>query len=188
MISFKHALLSIALGLGVSAQAHATNISLIADGQWSEFVVSEFDAISGGTEWIDGANTLDPNFGTALTYQFTIQNGFVGQLTVVDSSFSGDVFDVKSNGLSIGQTSTATEGASGVYNFDDNLADSRYSRGIFTLTAGNYNITGSLFSTTQPFYSTNGALKLEVAAVPEESTFAMLLAGLGLMAFARRRA
>lgn len=191
MISLKHTLLALALGFGVTAQAHATNISLIADGQWNEFNVSDLDAISGGNEWIDFNNSLDPNFGTALTYQFTVATGYEAKLTVVDGGLAGDIFNVKSNGASLGNTSTTSIiGSAFSNNFDANLADSNYSSGVYTLNAGTYNITGSLFSTTQGFNSTNGALKLETfaLAVPEESTFAMLLAGLGLMAFARRRA
>ncbi len=189
MISLKHLLL--ALALGVTAQAHATTITLNADGQWKEFVLNDFDSLSGGTEWIDGANSLDPSFGTALTYEFTIAQGFEAKLTVVDAGFAGDIFDIKNNGVSLGQTSiTSVVGTDTSNDFDANLANSSFSSRVFTLQAGTYSITGNLFSTTQAFNATNGALKLEqfTTAVPEESTFAMLLAGLGLMAFARRRA
>lgn len=196
MISFKHALLALALGLGVTSQAYATNISLIANGQWSEFNVNDntdqgTGALSNGVEWVDLAYTNSPDFGTPLSFQFTIQNGFIGYLTVVDSGIAGESFDVKNNGISIGQTSSVSAGATYVQNFDDNLADSSFSRGVFTLSAGTYSITGSLLNPAAEYNLTNGAVKLEVAAVatvPEESTFAMLLAGLGLMAFARRRA
>lgn len=192
MISFKHTLLALALGFGITAQAHATNISLIADGQWNEFSVNDntdtgTGALSNGVEWVDLTYTNSPDFGTPLSYQFTIQNGFVGYLTVVDSGIAGEIFDVKNNGVSIGQTSSVGVGSDFVQNFDANLADSSFSHGVFTLSAGTYNITGSLFNPAPSYNLTNGALKLEVAAVPEESTFAMLLAGLGLMAFARRR-
>ena len=193
MISFKHTLLAVALGLGITAQAHATNISLIADGQWNEFNVNDNSdtgtgALSNGVEWVDLTYTNSPDFGTPLSFQFTIQNGFVGYLTVVDSGIAGEIFDVKNNGVSIGQTSSVGVGSDYVQNFDANLADNTFSSGVFTLSAGTYNITGSLFNPAASYNLTNGALKLEVAAVPEESTFAMLLAGLGLMAVARRRA
>lgn len=193
MISLKHTLLALALGFGITAQAHATNISLIADGQWNEFNVNDNSdtgtgALSNGVEWVDLTYTNSPDFGTPLSFQFTIQNGFVGYLTVVDSGIAGEIFDVKNNGVSIGQTSNVGVGSDYVQNFDANLADSSFSRGVFTLSAGTYSITGSLFNPAPSYNLTNGALKLEVAAVPEESTFAMLLAGLGLMAFARRRA
>lgn len=193
MISFKHTLLAVALGFGITAQAHATNISLIADGQWNEFNVNDNSdtgtgALSNGVEWVDLTYTNSPDFGTPLSFKFTIQNGFVGYLTVVDSGIAGEIFDVKNNGVSIGQTSSVGVGSDYVQNFDANLADNSFSRGVFTLSAGTYNITGSLFNPAASYNLTNGALKLEVAAVPEESTFAMLLAGLGLMAVARRRA
>jgi hypothetical protein len=181
-------LLVTSLALGLTAQAQATTQSLAADGQWQEFNVSDYDALSHGKEWIDFNNTNDAGFGSALSFNFTIANGYVGTLTVVDGGFSGDQFQILNNGVTFGQTSATTAmGSDSSMNFAANLANADYSHGTYLLGAGTYSITGNLLSTTQDFSATAGALKLEVAPVPEPETYAMLLAGLGLMAAIGRR-
>lgn len=180
--------LAFTLGLGLTAQANATEFNITADGQWHEFNVDDFSAISGGTEWIDFLDSNSPNFGSQLSFTFTIDSGHQGKLTVVDGGFAGDRFQVFSSGQSIGFTSTTSNSTDYSVDFATNLANSNFSSCIFTLAAGTYTITGKLFETLQPFNATNGALKLETAAVPVSGAFGLFASAIALLASRRRRA
>lgn len=183
----KKVLATLTLAMGVVFQAQATTVALNADGIWNEFNVDDFSAISAGTEWIDYVDSTSPDFGTPLQYTFTIASGYEGKLSVVDAGFAGDTFSVYANSTLLGITSSTTNSTDLSNDFDANFANSNFSSGAFTLTAGSYTVTGNLFSTNQAFNATNGALKLEVMLVPEADTYAMLLAGFGLMSVVRRR-
>lgn len=176
--------------LGCALSAQAANLSLVADGAWNSFDVSDVLGPGDGLGWID----LD---GDALSFSFTVASGFVGKLTVVDAVFSGDVFSVSANGALLGNTSAAVDsyvsGGNVGYDYDAALANSDYSRGVFSFGAGTYTVTGALAASAkdefgQAINATNGALSLTVSAVPEASSLAMLLAGLGLLSLLRRRA
>jgi hypothetical protein len=176
--------------LGCALSAQATTITLAADGAWNSFDVVDVLGPGDGLGWID----LD---GKTLSFSFTVGAGFVGTLTVVDAVFSGDVFSVSANGSSLGTTSAAVDsyvnGGNVGYDYDAALANSDYSRGIYNFSAGSYTVTGALVASAvdesgQPINATNGALNLTVSAVPENGTVALLLAGLGLLTFLRRRA
>lgn len=181
------------------APAHATTVSLNADGQWNAFNVSDIDAASGGVEWIDNANSLDSGFGTPLDFRFSVGTGFHGLLTVVDAGFAGDTFTVTNFGSLLGSTSAV---ASQAYasapdagtDFDAALGDARFSRSVFVLNAGDYRISGALAQSVRldgaPLNSTVGAVKLSlvpVSTVPEPSTLLSLAAGLALLAASARR-
>ena len=179
--------------LACALSAQATTIALPADGTWQGFDVS--DAIGSG----DGLGWIDIN-GEALSFSVNVAQGFVGRLTVVDTVFSGDVFSVSANGMLLGSTSPAV--SSYVANrvvTDPALAlgNDDYSRGVFELPAGSYTVTGRLVASAvdelnAPINATSGVLSLTVSAVPEASTVAMFIAGLGLLAvmapLLRRRA
>jgi len=176
--------------LGCALSAQATDIALPADGAWNSFDVSDVLGPGDGLGWID----LD---GNALSFSFSVAAGFVGQLTVVDAVFSGDVFSVSANGGVLGNTSAAVDsylgGGNVGYDYDAALANSDYSRGVFNFGAGSYTVTGALVASAmdefgQPINATTGALRLTVSAVPENGTLALLLAGLGLLPALRRRA
>ncbi len=187
MKQLKYFTLALSLGLGFITQAQASTVSLAADGQWNEFNVDDFSSASQGVEWIDMNDSNSPNFGSALTYQFTVSSGFKALLSVVDAGSAGDRFEVFNNGQSIGLTSTTTKSTDLSNNFDSNLTNANFSNAFFTLSEGTYNITGALFSTFQTFNSTNGAVKLEVTAVPLPDTFALFFGSLSLLTFFARR-
>lgn len=165
--------------------AHAASLS--ADGQWAAFDVA-FD-LSGHLGWIDIAD------GSALSFTFTVPNGSLGRLTVVDGGFAGDRFTVtRSGGAALGDTSVSVGSypASVGLDFDAALADSRYSRGVFSLGAGVYSVSGRLIASAlggdgSALNSTVGGINLTLSPVPEPATAALLLGGLGLVAAALRR-
>ena len=182
----KNFTLALTLGLGLVAHAQAGNVSLTA-GQWSEFHVDDFSSVSQGTEWIDLDNSNSSTFGTPTAFQFTIANGYKGVLTVVDAGFAGDNFQVFNQGQSLGFTSLTSNSTDYSNDFDINLLNPNFSKGLFALEAGAYSITGSLAGTLQAFNATNGAVKLEVSTVPLPSSLSLFLAGLSVAAIARRR-
>ncbi|MBC7699239.1 PEP-CTERM sorting domain-containing protein [Aquabacterium sp.] len=180
--------------------AHATSTPLAADDQWQTFGVDSYSALSGGTEWIDNDYTNETGYGTALDFNFTIGAGFVGQLTVVDASMAGDVFNVFNQGQLLGSTSSVAVQLYGSApdvgdDHDAALLSSVFSRGLFALGAGNYSISGVLTQSLMlddgagslsPINATSGALKLSVSAVPEPSTLVFALLGLAWLVAPRR--
>ena len=194
----RHAAVAAALLGACIASSHATVVAVVADGQWNTFNVSDIDSTSFGVEWIDNNNTLSPDFGTPLSFSFTVAAGFKATLTVVDAGFAGDTFKVTDFGAVLGSTSAVpaqifdTAPDLGI-DFDAALANPSFSRGVFGLSAGTYSISGMLdqsvgLDANTPLNSTVGALKLAVApAVPEPSTWSAVIAGLALIAFMARR-
>lgn len=195
MKSFKNALLTAAL-FASSLAAQASSVNLAANEQWQIFGVDSFASLSGGNEWIDNADTNAPGYGSQLSFTFTIAAGFQGTLTVVDANLAGDTFNVLSNGNLLGATSSVPvqqyDTAPDVgYDFDAALANNAFSRGVFTLGAGSYSISGvlvqSLLLGSDPLNATAGALKLSVSAVPEPSSALLALAALGVTCLVYRR-
>jgi len=200
MSSFQPALLAAVLAAS-SLAAQASTLNLAADAQWQAFGVDNFSAISMGTEWIDNADSNAAGFGSPLDFSFTIAAGFVGQLTVVDASMAGDTFNVFSNGHLLGATSSVPVQVYGSapdvgYDYDAALLSNAFSRGVFTLGAGTYSITGALAQSLMiddgqgglsPLNATAGAVKLSVSAVPEPSSLALVFAALGVTWLVSRR-
>lgn len=184
---FKHLTLALTLSLAFAAQTQAGTVALVANGEWNEFNVNDEFSNTQGVEWIDFNDSNSPSFGSALTYQFTIANGFKGLLSVVDAGVAGDSFEIFNNGQSIGFTSNTTNSIEYSNDFESNLTNANFSSNFFTLAEGTYNISGALFSTLQSFNETNGALKLDVTPVPLPGTFGLLAGGISLLAFMRRR-
>lgn len=154
----------------LSLNAHA--VTAPTDGSWFDF---DFDAT--GSALYD-LSTLDTNF------TFTIAQASV--LRAVDLGFSGDRFEIFANGTSLGLTSFAPIAAGDEQQFDaaTALSDGRWSNGSWNLAAGSYTITG--VAHLSPFGGGYG--QMSVTAVPEPESWAMLLAGLGMLgAIARRR-
>jgi hypothetical protein len=176
--------------------AQATTVNLAADGQWNAFAVDSFSSQTGGLEWIDGDYSNDAGFGTPLSYTFTIAEGQVGTLSVADAGFAGDTFSVYNNGQLLGATSSVpvTEYGSAAnvgLDFDAALQNNAFSKGVFTLGAGTYSVTGvlaqSMLSSGSRVDATVGGIKLVTAPVPEPSSAALLLAALGVTGLVFRR-
>ena len=174
---------------GFSAAQAATAV-VNTDGSWNQFDVSRDLAANGGLGWIDIAD------GSALSFQFTVASGFVGTLTVVDTGFSGDRFGVSVNGSLAQSTSAAINSypsALGQADFEQALANTDYSRGVYTLAAGSYTITGNLSASALDgdgiaLDATSGGLKVAVSAVPMPPSLLLMVSGLlGLAMQWRRR-
>jgi hypothetical protein len=178
---------TLALGLLLISKVQATTIDLVADGQWNEFNVDDLSSLSQGVEWIDLADSNSPTFGSALNYRFTINSGFKGLLSVVDAGFAGDRFEIFNNGQTLGLTSTTSNMTDFSNDFNGNFSNPNFSSGVFEFIEGEHDITGALFSSLQPFNATNGALKLEVTAVPLPGAYGLFLCSISLLAFIRRR-
>ena len=186
----KHLLAATALAVVGVTSANATLVPIATNGAWNVFDVAPEIANDAGLGWIDISD------GTALSFSFTVAAGNTGTLTVVDAGFSGDRFSVFSNSAALAVTSAAVNNyPNSTFDFDLALAATNYSRGIYALAAGNYTVTGSLFSSAldefgAPLNSTTGALRVDVApvaAVPLPAAALLLLNGLGVFGFAARR-
>lgn len=177
----------LAAALALAALSPATQAATLpADGKWAGFNVdANLPPYSFG--WVDDSYA-------PLSFDFTVGAGQAATLVVVDAGFSGDRFRVYDNGVLLGQTSAAVNGdTSGatVLNFDAALANAAFSRGFYALGAGSHRITGELSQSTTdafgPLNATLGGISLVTSAVPEPTTAAMLLIGLGLVVGALRR-
>ena len=186
----KNSLLACALAASLVTPSHAKDSALAVGAGWNAFGVDE--TAIGTPDWADILN----NSFEKLYFTFSIAAGASGTLTVVDGSFAGDTFAVYDGALLLGNTSAVPvvniESASSVGSYDAAFADPAFSRAGFTLGAGSYRINGSLLQSVLagglPLGATDGAVKLDVAAaIPEPSTYALLLAGLGLLAAVAKR-
>jgi len=181
----KHLMAAAIAAAVIAPAAHATTVALPGDDSWAEFDVDAFSAQDFGNGWID------TNDGSALNFTFTVAPGMHGVLTVVDAGFAGDTFTISNFGNVIGTTSSVPAGqpvGATVLDLGDALANPAYSRGVFTLGAGSYSISGSLAqSVFGDEGATLGGVRLAVSAVPEPTDTALLLAGLGIVGLMARR-
>jgi hypothetical protein len=193
-MNYRHLLAAGLLTFASLGSAHAiTTVTLAAGSGWQGFVIDPPSQSIPGTPlaW----HTLDTTGDIA--FSITVNSGEYGTLLVTDSGYAGNVFSVTADGLSLGNTSAATNDANsvnGVFDYAAAFADPTFSHGTYGFGQGTYIITGALFSSAVDasgvaFNSTIGGVNFTVTAVPEASTLAMLMAGLGLVGLlARRRA
>ena len=180
----------IAAALALAAISPVQAAALPSDGTWAGFAVdANLGPFSFG--WVDDFNNNAP-----LSFSITIAAGHVGTLTVVDTGFSGDRFNVYNGAALLGSTGAAvnadsSESANAIVDYDAALAKTDFSRGTFTLGAGSHVISGVMFASTTdafgPLNATIGGIKLTVSPVPEPATYATLLIGLGLLLGTLRR-
>lgn len=178
-----------------AAHAASTSASLAPNAGWKSFY---FDNTVNATQWLDNA-IVNP-----VSFDFTLSAAAV--LNVVEGGFGGTQFEVFANGQSLGLTSVpgANTGLNadlsadisahgpnyGDNHFDTAFADADgFSKGSFLLKAGTYHVTGTFDSAAATAFGAGvGAVELVSAPVPEPETYALLLAGLGVIgAIARRR-
>lgn len=179
------------LSLAALGSAQALTVPVLPGSGWQEFVVDDPAFSIAGTDFA----WHDPNGTGDIFFTFTVPAGQIGSLVVVDAGFAGDVFSVRANNAALSNTGAAVNSyPTPVFDYGLALTDARFSRNAYTFGAGNYTVTGALATSAlddlgAPLNSTVGALRLTVAPVPESSTLAMLLAGLGVLGLlARRRA
>lgn len=174
-----------------STPALADDIALTGDGTWVPFTVDSFLApLASPLAWITDA-------GDPLTFTFSIGAGLTGTFTVVDAAFAGDTFTLTSNGSFLANTSSVPVGSYDTaldvgLDYAAALADTSFSRGVYAFGAGTYRIGGSLLQSVlfgnDRLDATAGGVNLVVAAVPEPETWALMLAGIGVLGtIARRR-
>ena len=175
----------------LAAPARATDIALASDCAWHPFSVDSLLAPPASSlAWIDDG-------GSSLAFTFVLGAGTHATLTVVDAGFAGDVFAVTNFAGALGPTSAVPIGTFPTAHdvgtdFDAALADASFSRGVFSLDPGAYRISGRLTQSVLldgvALESTVGAVRLAIAApVPEPESFALLLAGLGVVGLITRR-
>jgi len=131
-----------------------------------------------------GSMIEDSSTGDAF---WTVTLATSGELHVTDAFVIGDQWDMFVDGVSIGITGSFNLGGS--VTSDPNVAfgGDDYSWLSFALAPGTYTITGTTFSS--PVGGGGSFIRVVTtdAVIPEPATWAMLIAGFGLVGAAARR-
>jgi hypothetical protein len=204
---------AIAIGAIVVTTAPAFALDNIVLNQWytGSFIAPAPSALVGGSQFYVGTHgpVLPGGFADAVVAPgapWTITLLGSGTLTVTDFEASGDQFQLFDNGVAMnpaaspftalgqnpgqaalagGFTSNPTVG--GNYTAPDinaALGDANFSSGTFALNAGVNVITGTWLL---PNNQSTGDFNFIAEAVPEPSTWAMMLAGFAALGFAGYR-
>jgi hypothetical protein len=154
-------------------------------------VEAKADAITVGSGWqYDQADALNsPSEGSPWT--FTVPTGDSYTFSLTDGYIAGDIYSVTINGL-VTATSTFTQYATTFVNdlgpaayFASNWTDSAFSHLQLTFSAGTYSLV--IKDIQDEGLPAGFGVRLD-SAVPEASTWAMLLAGFAGLGFAGYRA
>jgi hypothetical protein len=159
------------------------NASTVSVGQWYTFGFGGVgSALSSGATFVIGTNPSsiaapDPS------WDFTLASD--GTLLVLDGFASVDQFQISDLGSIIGSTSAPVPGSSCGSDITCALNDPNFSRATFSLGAGSHSITGTALQSG--LGAGAGFFFISAAAVPEPSTWAMMLLGFGAIGFSLRR-
>lgn len=168
---FKHSIkaLVVAATLALAGSAQAATVNYTVGSGWTTF---GFRAV-----------------GTTAISQYNLSLTRWTMLTIVDSFWAGDQFEVFANGNSLGATSVpGTGGTRTGYNFDIPAADGIHSVGRFILGPGSYLISLDVLARSDTDTNVHlGAFRADIAQVPAPAAGVMLLTALGAMALRRRR-
>jgi hypothetical protein len=171
-MTFQSRLLVGAALAGSLFAANAQAATLVVDGGWTLFLF-------GGS----GSNITDSGTG-ALSYDFLL--GDTATLNVTDAFVVGDVFQIFDNGVSLFTTGPFNLAGGTTSDPDTAFAGSIYSHGSIVLGAGSHSITG--IATSSPTGSGGAYIELvKGGAVPEPATWAMMIAGFGMVGYMARR-
>ncbi|WP_461307292.1 hypothetical protein, partial [Albidovulum sp.] len=166
-------LLALACAGPAVAPAQATTLDIVDDGGWTWL-----HALAAGSERAGGG--------------FAVTLDRAAYLTVVDRAgrgAAGGGLTILADGQPLGGATAPAQGLGGWgQEFDAALADGRLFMGRFLLDPGTHVLTiAGLDRAGRRAGDLVGAFRLEPAAVPIPAAGAMLLSGLALAAFARRR-
>jgi hypothetical protein len=182
--------------LALSAQVHATDLTITPNGVWNPLDVDDLTAQSSSTEWIDNTTGI-PGYtgnGSSLTFSFTLASSAV--LDIVDAGFAGDTFGYSLNGGSaltsnVPVTEYNANPANAGTNFDAAFSDhANFSFASLVLAPGSYTLTGALAQSVTlsglPLNATVGAVRL--SAVPVPAALWLMGSAIGGLVSLRRRA
>lgn len=142
--------------------------------------------ITAGSGWqVDGIYTAGKTVLSGWT--FSLAAGDVGTFRVVDSFLVGDTWRLYKGTTLLATSTTGTRTTTGFTgDYEDSWLDASYSALAYTFSgAGNYSF--DVFGDGGGGLPAAVGVSLSVAAVPEPETYALMLAGLGVLGFVARR-
>lgn len=170
-------LISTLAGLALASVAGLSQAGAISSGSWVGFCFGGVG--SGATSGCQ--NDASQTSGNAFTFSLASST----LLQVTDAFDYGDVFSVYDFGTLLFTTNAVATLGGSVSNPDLAWADVGYSKGSYVLSAGLHSI--EIFADASPFGAGGAYMNVGVSPVPEPSTYALMLAGLGLVGYATRR-
>jgi hypothetical protein len=153
----------------------AANSATLVGGDWTRFT---FGSVGSAIEDAVAGDTF---------YEFTLDHA--AQIKITDIGIPGDAFELFDFGNSLGATGSFNAGGLQSDNPDVAFASSTYSHASFFLDAGLHRITGKVIGLSDGGL---GFIQLRLPpistpAIPEPASWALLLAGFGVVGLAMRR-